>query len=52
MALTNMKVFNQYLMDATAETLGQQRVSSSACQGLRASESTLAGYPGLMNHSK
>lgn len=24
MALTNMKVFNQYLMDATAETLGQQ----------------------------
>ena len=24
MALTNMKVFNQYLMEATAETLGQQ----------------------------
>lgn len=24
MSLTNMKVFNQYLMDATAETLGQQ----------------------------
>ena len=24
MALANMKVFNQYLMDATAETLGQQ----------------------------